>query len=175
MDMKTVGNQIALLRKQKGMTQNDLGERLGVSFQAVSKWERGETLPDTAILPDLADVLETTVDHILTGGVRELRYKGKVTVEQMRQGLYSLKRMGELLGSNHLIYRSAIDGINWRLNTNIEDAFADERVFECFLAETVIQNLTAGKYVDITDVKNGFEDDHFCNIVLKHCERCGIR
>lgn len=41
MDMKKVGNQIALLRKNKGLTQNDLGERLGVTFQAVSKWERG--------------------------------------------------------------------------------------------------------------------------------------
>ena len=62
MEIKTVGNQIAMLRKQKGLTQNDLGERLGVSFQAVSKWERGETLPDTAILLDMAEVLETTVD-----------------------------------------------------------------------------------------------------------------
>ena len=68
MDIEKVGNQIAMLRKKKGLTQNDLGERLGVTFQAVSKWERGETLPDTAILPDLANVLETTVDFILTGG-----------------------------------------------------------------------------------------------------------
>ena len=41
MDMKTVGNQIAALRKEKGLTQAELGERLGISFQAVSKWERG--------------------------------------------------------------------------------------------------------------------------------------
>lgn len=41
MNMQKVGNQIALLRKTKGLTQNDLGERLGISFQAVSKWERG--------------------------------------------------------------------------------------------------------------------------------------
>lgn len=68
MDMKMVGAQIARLRKEKGLTQNDLGDRLGVSFQAVSKWERGETLPDTAILLDLANALETAVDCILTGG-----------------------------------------------------------------------------------------------------------
>ncbi len=40
MDIEKVGNQIAELRKNKGLTQSDLGERLGVSFQAVSKWER---------------------------------------------------------------------------------------------------------------------------------------
>ena len=56
-DIKSVGNMIAEQRKAKGLTQNELGERLSVSFQAVSKWERGETLPDTAILLDLADVL----------------------------------------------------------------------------------------------------------------------
>ena len=44
MDAKKVGNQISMLRKNKGLTQNDLGERLGVTFQSVSKWERGETL-----------------------------------------------------------------------------------------------------------------------------------
>ncbi len=41
MDTRKIGEQIAALRKSKGLTQNELGERLGVSFQAVSKWERG--------------------------------------------------------------------------------------------------------------------------------------
>ncbi len=68
MDNGKVGKQIASLRNAKGLTQADLGERIGVSFQAVSKWERGETLPDTAILPSLASVLETSVDQILCGG-----------------------------------------------------------------------------------------------------------
>ena len=39
-DMKKVGNQIANLRKAKGLTQSELGERLNISYQAVSKWER---------------------------------------------------------------------------------------------------------------------------------------
>lgn len=80
MDSKLVGAQIARLRKEKGLTQNDLGDRLGVSFQAVSKWERGETLPDTAILLDLANALETSVDFILTGGSQVLRYRGKLHI-----------------------------------------------------------------------------------------------
>ena len=45
-DTILVGKQIASLRKAKGLTQNQLGERLNISFQAVSKWERGEALPD---------------------------------------------------------------------------------------------------------------------------------
>lgn len=175
MDMKQVGTQIAYLRKGKGFTQNDLGDRLGVSFQAVSKWERGETLPDTAILLDLANALGTSVDFILTGGSQTLRYRGKFTVSQMSEGILALKHMGELLGKDNALYRHAINGINEKMNTNIEDAFTDDRVLECFIAEAIIQNLMAGKYIDPTDVKNGFRHEHFCNIVLDHCSRHGIK
>ncbi|HJD23719.1 MAG TPA: helix-turn-helix domain-containing protein [Firmicutes bacterium] len=44
MSAETVGRQIFRLRKAKGITQNELGERLGISFQAISKWERGGSL-----------------------------------------------------------------------------------------------------------------------------------
>lgn len=175
MDVKMAGAQIARLRKEKGLTQNDLGDRLGVSFQAVSKWERGETLPDTAILLDLANALETSVDCILTGGSQVLHYRGKITVAQMSEGILSLKRMGELLGRDNALYRHAIEGINETMNTNIEDAFTDDRILECFIAEAIIQNLTTGKYIDPTDVKNGFRHEHFRNIVLGHCARYGIK
>ena len=175
MDMKAVGSQIAMLRKQKGLTQNELGERLGVSFQAVSKWERGETLPDTAILLDLAEVLETTVDCILTGGSKVLSYKGKISVAQMADGITALKHMGELLGKDNILYRYAIDGINTNMNTNIEDAFTDDRVFECFVAEAIIQNLISGQYIDLTDVKNSFKHDAYRDAVLGYCEKYGIK
>ena len=175
MDSKLVGIQIANLRKAKGLTQNDLGDRLGVTFQAVSKWERGETLPDTAILVDLANALETSVDSILTGGQQVFRYRGKITVSQMRDGILALKQMGEALGQDNGLYRNAIEGINKGMNTNIEDAFSDSRVLECFVAESIIQNLMAGKYIDPTDVKNGFQHDHFQDIVLGYCGRYGIK
>ena len=175
MDAKKVGAQIAYFRKQKEMTQAELGERLHVTFQAVSQWERGETLPDTAVLPDLARTLETTIDNILTYGQKAVEYTGRITVKQMKEGLLCLKHMGEYLGQENLIYRCAIEGINEKMNTNIEDAFTDSCVLECFIAEAIIQNLIAGKYVDLTDVKNGFQHEHFRNIVLDHCARYGIK
>lgn len=175
MDNHIVGTQIAMLRRRKGLTQNELGERLGVSFQAVSKWERGETLPDTAILLDLAEVLETTVDHILAGDRVVVNYRGRMTVDDMKEGLLALKHMGELLGKDNLLYRCAVEGINEKMSTNIEDAFADDRVFECFLCEAIIQNLILGKYIDLTDVKNGFRHAHFRDLALAQCERYGIK
>ena len=175
MNIQKVGEQISALRKAKGITQSDLGERLGVSFQAVSKWERGETLPDVTILPDLAKVLETTIDNILSSGENVVEYKGKCTVSDLKKGLVCLKNSGEYLGKENLIYRAAIKGINTELNTDIEEAFSDDYVFEAFLAEAIIQNLMAGLYIDISDVKNNFRHEHFKNIVVNYCNRYGIK
>lgn len=175
MNTQKVGEQIAVLRKAKGITQSELGERIGVSYQAVSKWERGEALPDITLLPDLAKILETTVDFILIGGEKTVEYKGKFTVSDIKRGLLCLKSAGEYLGTENLIYRAAIDGINTRLNTDIEEAFSNDYIFEAFLAEAIIQNLMSGLYVDISDVKNNFRHEHFKSIVTDYCGRHGIK
>jgi len=60
-----VGRRIALLRKQAKQTQDVLAERLGITAQAISKWENGHTLPDTALLPILAQLFDCTIDSIL--------------------------------------------------------------------------------------------------------------
>ena len=64
MDM-TIGKRIAHLRKEKGMTQEDLATRMGVSPQAVSKWENDQTCPDISALPSLSKLLGVTVDELL--------------------------------------------------------------------------------------------------------------
>lgn len=175
MDINKVGNQIAVLRKNKGLTQAELGDRTGVSFQAVSKWERGESLPDTAVLPDLAAVLGASIDFILSGGEKQVEYKGSIKVSDMRKGLEALKKCGEYLGRDNMIYRYAIKGINDGMNTDIEAAFSDDYVSEAFLAEAVTGSLMQGMYVDISDIKNSFRYDHFKNIVLGYCEKYDIK
>ena len=175
MNIKNVGEQIVTLRKAKGLTQSELADRIGVSFQAVSKWERGESLPDISLLPDLAKILETTIDYILTGSEKIIEYKGKSSVADIKSGLICLKKTGEYLGTENLIYRAAIKGINTELNTDIEEAFTDDYVFEAFLAEAIIQNLISGLYVDISDVKNNFKHEHFKNIVINYCNKHGIK
>ena len=66
MDM-TIGKRIALLRKEKGLTQEELAQHMGVSPQAVSKWENDQTCPDISALPKLARLLGVTVDELLEG------------------------------------------------------------------------------------------------------------
>ena len=64
-DVKKAGEKIASLRKEKGMTQEELAEKLGVSPQAVSKWENGNAMPEVALLVDLSQILECSTDSIL--------------------------------------------------------------------------------------------------------------
>ena len=71
MDM-TLGKRIAALRKEKGLKQDALAEALGVSPQAVSKWENDQTCPDISLLPKLADLLGVSVDELLSGKKQEL-------------------------------------------------------------------------------------------------------
>ena len=66
MDTNKIGKQIANLRKERGFTQEALAEKLDISPQAVSKWENGHALPETALLPHLAKALDTSIDSLLT-------------------------------------------------------------------------------------------------------------
>ncbi len=63
----TIGKRIAGLRKDKGLKQEELAEMIGVSGQAVSKWENDQTCPDISLLPQLAKILGVTVDELLSG------------------------------------------------------------------------------------------------------------
>lgn len=63
--MNHIGAFIARRRKELGYTQQKLAEKLNISFQAVSKWEVGNTLPDIQLLPQIASVLNTSVDAIV--------------------------------------------------------------------------------------------------------------
>lgn len=172
---ESIGTHIAMLRKNAGLTQSELGERLGVSYQAVSKWERGETVPDVGILLDLAKILRTTVDNILSGGKTMMEYQRKITVAEIREAMYCLKHMGELLGEDNLIYAAAIDGINTKLNTTIEEAFQSEHIFEVFVSEALLSCIRNGYYVDMTDIANNIKNEKLRAFDLDYAEKHGLK
>lgn len=63
--MTAITLKIAELRRKNGLTQQELGERLGVSYQTVSKWETGVTMPDITMLPALGECFRVSVDELL--------------------------------------------------------------------------------------------------------------
>lgn len=64
--MKSFGETIASLRKKKGLTQNELADKMNVTDKAVSKWERDLSCPDINTISKLADVLEVSVEELVT-------------------------------------------------------------------------------------------------------------
>ncbi len=69
--MTGVKLKIAELRRQKGIGQQQLAEVLGVTFQSISKWETGTTMPDITLLPSIAEYFNVSVDELL--GLKPLR------------------------------------------------------------------------------------------------------
>ena len=67
MNQLKIGKFIAECRKQKGLTQMQLSEKLGITDKAVSKWERGIAMPDTSIMLELCDILCISVNELLSG------------------------------------------------------------------------------------------------------------
>lgn len=67
MNQEKTGKFIASLRKEQGLTQAVLAERLGITDRAVSKWETGKCLPDAAIMPELCEILGISVNELLAG------------------------------------------------------------------------------------------------------------
>lgn len=78
---ETIGSRIARFRKANGMTQEDLANLMGVSSQAVSKWENDASCPDISLLPQLSKVLGVTADELLTGKNDQVKM---VPVEQRK-------------------------------------------------------------------------------------------
>ena len=68
MDAKKIGEFICMNRKKHGMSQKELADKLGITDKAVSKWERGISFPDIAMLIPISEVLETSLYDLLTGG-----------------------------------------------------------------------------------------------------------
>lgn len=64
-DMQRTGATISRLRKEQGLTQMQLADALGVTFQAVSNWERGLSMPDISKLPELAELFGSSIDELL--------------------------------------------------------------------------------------------------------------
>ena len=65
MSNKSIGEMISSLRKEKGMTQNDLAEKMNVTDKAVSKWKRDLSFPDVNTIPKLAEIFHVTVDELM--------------------------------------------------------------------------------------------------------------
>lgn len=84
--MKTVGEKISSLRKERSMTQEKLAATVGVSAQSISKWENNVTMPDILLLPVIAGIFEVTVDELFS--IERPSCKSSWPVEETPSAVY---------------------------------------------------------------------------------------
>ena len=79
MDQIKIGKFIAELRKEKNMTQQQLAEKLGVSYKTISKWETGRGMPELSTIKPLSEELDVSINELLSGEkVEKQHYQQKL-------------------------------------------------------------------------------------------------
>ncbi len=107
MEISLIGSQIQKFRKQRGLTQKELGEAVGVSTQAVSQWENGGA-PDVALLPAIADRLGVTVDALFGREGGQVQDMSDTFIQWLR----SLPEKDRLSRITRLLWEAAIYGVS---------------------------------------------------------------
>ena len=106
MDQKRIGAFIAQCRKEKNLTQMQLAETLGITNQAVSKWENGRGMPDVSLLQPLCDVLGISLNELFSGEhISAEEYKGKA--EENISKLFKEKQIADLKPVKYLFFTCA--------------------------------------------------------------------
>ena len=167
-DTLMIGQYIKNLRKTIGMTQKDLAEKLNVSFQAVSKWETGDTLPDTGILLDLCDTLNTTADKLLNGGRLAAVERKMMRLEDVSTGFHYLESIGKLFGEDCTFFTGMIKGINETMNMDLLTYLKNPVTREVMYAEVLIQGILSGRTVDMEEIEAGFTNKNMVETIRRY-------
>lgn len=173
MDNKKIGNLISKLRKEKGLTQQALGDLVGVGSGAVSKWERGITLPDIGIINELSQILGISSDELLSGEIKEeIISENDITDEysdsreQCKINKYNIKKI--LLISIPLILIIIIILILVIYNKNKTYAYNIISTSDEYYVDGKV--IFRGDRISIIVNKISFFDEEFNSIIIKNYE-----
>ena len=173
MDTLKIGRYIQHLRKAAGMTQKDLAGKLNVSVQAVSKWENGDSLPDTGILLELCDTLNTTADKLLNGGSLAGFERRRMRVEDVVTGFRYLESIGKLFGEDCTFYTGMVEGINEKMNIDLLTCLNDPATREVLYAEVLIQGILSGRTVDMDEIDETFRNRKMVETIRRYVVKSG--
>ncbi len=104
MNQVKIGKFIAICRKEQNLTQEQLAEKLGITYKAVSKWECGNGLPDASIMMELCKILKITVNDLLSGEI----IKTENYNEKAEENLLEMAKKEEIQNKNMMMYEWVI-------------------------------------------------------------------
>jgi sugar/nucleoside kinase (ribokinase family) len=155
MDSKTIGVTIAKLRRQNGMTQSVLAEKLSVSNKAVSKWESGQGYPDITLFPKIAEIFGVSVDYLMLGEEKGITIAGTTLVDIVKN-IDRYPEAGMLVNIHDINY--AVGGC--LPNTAINLAKIDRRIPISTIGK--VGNDENGRYIVSTLQKYGINVSKMC-------------
>lgn len=104
MEQVKIGKFIASKRKEQGLTQLKLSEKLGITDRAVSKWETGKSLPDASLMPELCKLLKITINDLLCGEVVSVENYN----EKAEKALLEMVKKEEMQNKKLMMYENVI-------------------------------------------------------------------
>lgn len=104
MEQVKIGKFIASKRKEQGLTQLQLAEKLGITDRAVSKWETGKSLPDASLMPELCKLLKITINDLLCGEVVSVENYN----EKAEKALLEMVKKEEMQNKKLMMYENVI-------------------------------------------------------------------
>ena len=171
MDRYVTGSMIKRLREEKNITQSELADLIGVSDKAVSKWENGDALPDTGLLPELCDELNTTADKLLNGGSVLLKNRRLMRVEDVIIGFENIEDNGRYFGENCDFFTGMVEGINQKMNIDLLEYLRHRDTREVLWAEVLIQGILSGRTVDMDEVEANFTNKKMIAEIKKYIDK----
>ena len=130
MDQIKIGKFILNCRKEKGITQEQLAEKLGVTSKSISRWENGRTMPDYTLLKDLCNELDININELLSGEkIKENNYmnKSEENLIKLRKQIDKRKKLLTIISYvfmaiiiiafilNIVLNRIFLDDIHWNI------------------------------------------------------------
>lgn len=155
MDSKTIGVTIAKLRRQNGLTQTALAEKLSVSNKAVSKWESGQGYPDITLFPQIAEIFGVSVDYLMLGEEKGFTIAGTTLVDIVKH-IDRYPEAGMLVNIHDINY--AVGGC--MPNTAINLAKIDRRIPISVIGKVGTDE--NGRYIVSTLQKYGINVSKMC-------------
>ena len=138
MNMHNIGLRISDLRKKRDMTQLELADKMGVSYQAVSSWERGSTMPDISRLPEISQILSVSIDELLGNSAQAEIVKNVLTGQTSLYTQDNQPHIDDIADIAPILKPSQVDNLVEKVNPN---SLSELRRFAPFLSKNALRQL----------------------------------